>query len=144
MEALLLLIPATSALSCYSCFSRDRIPGSAEAGSEPSCEDPFSAKYAQAEHHRLEDCRVIIPTQLPQPKESGVTQARMGSRMPLGRRGKREVERDPVDLEPGSLMNALTSMLDWGIHPEGNLTDEMSDGGDMTTELPDSRGRENL
>ena len=26
-----------------------------------------------------------------QPKESGVTQARMGSRMPLGRRGKREV-----------------------------------------------------
>ena len=74
-----------------------RTPGSAEAGSEPSCkrlheiilsmmimmtttmmtmmtmmtimksgEDPFSAKYAQAEHHRLEDCRVIIPPQITQ------------------------------------------------------------------------------
>ena len=60
-----------------------RTPGSTEAGSEPSCkqlhgntfklkladqlylgEDPFSAKYAQAEHHRLEDCRVIIPPQV--------------------------------------------------------------------------------
>ena len=29
-----------------------------------SGEDPFSAKYAQAEHHRLEDCRVIIPPQI--------------------------------------------------------------------------------
>ena len=41
-----------------------------------------------------------------------------------------KVEKNPLELEPGSLMSALNSMLDWQNGSEDNLTaTEIPDGG---------------